>query len=68
MDLRLGRRLPPPGALRQVGESIVKIVEWIKANGYVQSGPVLETYLDMNPEGVNPESLKTEIWVPVQKK
>jgi len=56
------------GPYDKLGESITKIVDWIKANGYVQSGPILETYLDMNPEGVSPESLKTEIWVPVQKK
>ena len=56
------------GPYDQLGESITKIMDWMKANGYVQAGPILETYLDMNPEGVSPESLKTEIWIPVQKK
>ena len=56
------------GPYDKLGESIIKIVDWIKANGYVQNGPILETYLDMNPQGVSPESLKTEIWIPIQKK
>ena len=56
------------GPYDQLGESITKIVDWIQANGYAQNGPIMETYLDMNPEGVSPQNLKTEIWVPVKKK
>lgn len=56
------------GPYDKLGESVFKIVDWIKANGYVQNGPILETYMDMNPEGVNPETLKTEIWIPCKKK
>lgn len=50
------------------GETIEKIMTWLAANGYEASGPVLERYLDMNPMAVKPEDLRTEIWVPCQKK
>jgi predicted transcriptional regulator YdeE len=46
----------------------MKILDWMDANGYVQAGPIMERYLDMNPSELKPEDLKTEIWIPVEKK
>lgn len=56
------------GPYEKTGETIVKMMEWLKANGYSTSGPILERYLDMNPQEIKPENLKTEIWIPCQKK
>jgi len=56
------------GPYAKAGETVVKVMAWLAANGYEPSGPVLERYLDMNPMAVKPEDLRTEIWVPCQKK
>lgn len=56
------------GSYETTGETVMKIFEWMEANGYVPAGPILERYLDMNPSELKPEDLKTEIWVPVKKK
>jgi len=56
------------GSYESTGDTIMKILDWMEANGYVQAGPILERYLDMNPSELKPEDLKTEIWIPVQKK
>jgi len=56
------------GPYEKTGETIQKIMDWIAANGYLPAGPVLERYLDMNPDELKPEQLKTEIWIPCQKK
>jgi AraC family transcriptional regulator len=55
------------GPYADVGKTVAKVVEWMSANGYVPAGPVLERYLDMNPAELNPQDLKTEIWIPCQK-
>jgi len=55
------------GAYAKTGETIQRLMTWIKDNGYVVAGPTLERYLD-NPMEVKPEELKTEIWIPVTKK
>ncbi len=56
------------GPYEKTEETIAKMMEWLEENGYAPSGPVLERYLDMNPLEVKPENLKTEIWIPCQKK
>jgi len=50
------------------GATVVKIMDWLDAQGYEADGPVLERYLDQNPAAVKPEDLRTEIWVPCRKK
>ena len=56
------------GPYAEAGKTIVKITEWMAANGCAPAGPVLERYLDMNPAEMRPENLRTEIWIPCQKK
>lgn len=56
------------GPYEKTGETIQKMIEWMEANGYVPAGPFLERYMDMNPEELKPEELKTEVWIPCQKK
>lgn len=55
------------GPYEKTTDTISKILDWMKANGYVQTGPVMERYLDMNPAAVKPEELRTEVWIPCQK-
>lgn len=55
------------GPYEKTAETYAKIFEWMQANKYVQVGPVLERYLDMDPSKVKPENLRTEIWVPCEK-
>jgi len=56
------------GPYEKAEETIAKMMKWLDENGYTLSGPILERYLDMNPQEVKPENLKTEIWIPCQKK
>jgi AraC family transcriptional regulator len=56
------------GPYEKTGETILKILEWMKAHHYVPAGPVMERYMDMAPSGVPPEKLRTEIWIPCKKK
>jgi effector-binding domain-containing protein len=56
------------GPYEKTGETIQKMLEWMEANGYAPAGPFLERYMDMNPEELKPEELKTEVWIPCQKK
>lgn len=56
------------GTYETTGETIMKMLDWMDVNGYVQAGPVLERYLDMDPSAVKPEDLRTEVWIPVKKK
>ena len=56
------------GPYEKTGETIQKMIEWMGANGYVPSGPIVERYLDMNPAELKPEERKTEVWIPCQKK
>lgn len=44
-----------------------EIMAWMEANGYTPAGPFLEQYLS-DPNSTRPEALKTQIWVPCQKK
>lgn len=56
------------GPYEKTEETIAAILEWMETNGYQPSGPILERYLDMNPQELKPEDLKTEIWIPCRKK
>jgi effector-binding domain-containing protein len=56
------------GPYAESGKTVTKIIEWMTANGYAPAGPILERYLDMNPTELDPRDLKTEIWIPCQKK
>jgi effector-binding domain-containing protein len=55
------------GPYDKTGETILKMREWLEANGYVQNGPVLERYLDSDSGNVSPDKLRTEIWLPCKK-
>jgi len=56
------------GPYEKVGEAYGKVFAFIEAQGYKPAGPIMEKYLDMNPQAVKPEELRTEICVPVVKK
>ncbi|MBC7362949.1 MAG: GyrI-like domain-containing protein [Candidatus Aminicenantes bacterium] len=56
------------GPYDKVGETILKMQEWLEANGYDQSGPILERYLDPDPARVSASGLKTEIWIACRKR
>ncbi len=56
------------GPYDKTGDTIAEMYKWIYANGYVADGPILEKYTDVDPEKVDPNALKTEIWIPVKKK
>ena len=55
------------GPYAKSGETINKLVAWMKAGGYVADGPLMERYLN-NPMQVKPEELRTELWIPCGKK
>ncbi|MGD1010714.1 MAG: GyrI-like domain-containing protein [Candidatus Aminicenantales bacterium] len=55
------------GPYAKTGETIQRLMDWIKAQGLTAAGPILERYLN-NPMQVKPEELRTEIWIPVRKK
>jgi AraC family transcriptional regulator len=54
------------GPYEKAGETIAKMMEWMGANGYEAAGPVMERYMDMDPEEMKPGDLTTEIWIPVK--
>ncbi len=54
------------GPYEKVGATIDKLMAWMKAEGCVAEGPLLERYLN-NPMQVKPEELRTEIWIPCRK-
>lgn len=56
------------GPYEKTGETYTKILEWMESKGYEQAGPVLEKYLNMPTQDTDPETLRTEIWIPVKKK
>ncbi len=56
------------GPYDTIGETILKIQEWLEESGYTQAGPILERYLDPEPSRVGSTSLKTEIWIPCVKR
>lgn len=56
------------GPYEETGESYGRIFEWMEANQYAQTGPVLERYLVTPTPDTKPEDLRAEIWVPCTKK
>lgn len=56
------------GPYEKSADTYVKIMDFIEQSGYKAVGPFMEKYLDMNPQAVKPEELRTEINVPVEKK
>lgn len=56
------------GPYETSGETYQKIFDWLEVNGYVQVGPLLEKYLTIPVPDTKPEDLRSEIWVPCQKK
>jgi effector-binding domain-containing protein len=56
------------GPYEDTGETISKMLDWMEANGYRRAGPIMEMYLDMNPEELRPEQLRAEVRIPCQKK
>lgn len=52
------------GPYAGTGAAVGKITAWMAAHGYSDVGPILERYLDQNPSAVDPQKLRTEIWVP----
>jgi len=56
------------GPYEKTGETIAKIYEWMEANGYAQAGPLMERYLTMPTPDIKPEDMKSEIWIPCEKK
>jgi effector-binding domain-containing protein len=55
------------GPYNRSGETIGRLMAWMKAGGYAADGPLLERYLN-NPMQVKPEELRTEMWIPCAKK
>jgi len=56
------------GPYEKVSEAFGKMFAFIDQSGYKLTGPCIEKYLDMNPQAVKPEELRTEINLPVEKK
>lgn len=56
------------GPYEKVSEAFGKMFAFIDKSGYKLTGPCIEKYLDMNPQAVKPEELRTEINLPVEKK
>ena len=54
------------GPYQSVGGTIDRLMAWMKDQGCVANGPLMERYLN-NPLQVKPEELKTEIWIPCEK-
>jgi len=56
------------GPYENVGSAYGRIVQYIDTSGYKVSGPIMEKYLDQNPQAVKPADLRTEINIPIDKK
>jgi len=56
------------GPYEKVSEAYGKMFAFIDKSGYKVAGPCIDKYLDMNPQAVKPEELRTEINWPVEKK
>jgi len=56
------------GPYDKAGEAVAKMTAWAAAQGYDPAGPVLERYLDQNPDAVPEKDLRTEIWIPCRKR
>jgi len=56
------------GPYEETMKTISKMFEWMQANKLMPAGPVLERYLTMPTPDTKPEDLRSEIWIPCQKK
>lgn len=56
------------GPYEETSQTVIKMFEWMQANKLMPAGPVLERYLTMPTPETKPEDLRTEVWVPCQKK
>lgn len=45
-----------------------RIYNWMDENGYQQKGPIMERYLVSQPEEIERDKGKVEIWIACQKK
>jgi AraC family transcriptional regulator len=56
------------GPYQGTAETYKRIFKFIDSrDDYEPAGPTMERFLDENPDLVEPDDLKTEIWVPVQE-
>lgn len=55
------------GPYDEAGKTINKMRDWMKGNGYIPLGPVIERYRDMDPSKAKLETMITEIWIPCRK-
>ncbi len=56
------------GSYEEIGNTILKMFKWMEENNLSQDGPLLERYLTMPSPEIQPQNLKTEIWIPCKKK
>jgi len=56
------------GPYEETGKAYQLMDEYLAKENLVQSGPVIERFLDPDPSKVAPDSLRTEIWFAVEKK
>jgi AraC family transcriptional regulator len=56
------------GPYEKLSEAYAKLAAFFEKQEYKPAGPCFEKYLDMNPQAVKPEELRTEINWPVEKK
>jgi effector-binding domain-containing protein len=56
------------GAYEETGKTITKMIEWMQEKGLIQAGPLMERYMTMPTPETKPEDLRSEIWIPCQKK
>jgi AraC family transcriptional regulator len=55
------------GSYETTGDTILEMLEWMEAHGYVQDGPILGKYLNMPSPDTPPDKLRTEIWIPCKE-
>ena len=55
------------GPYENTGDTINEIFEWMEANNYTLTGPILGRFLDMPSSENQMQDLRTEIWVPCKK-
>jgi effector-binding domain-containing protein len=55
------------GDYKTIGDTLLEMLDWIEAHGYVQDGPILGKYLNMPSPDIPPDKLRTEIWIPCKE-
>ncbi len=56
------------GPYEEAGKTISKMFEWMQLNKLMPAGPVLEHFFTMPTPDTKPEDLRSEIWIPCQKR